>query len=125
MPTFNTTGRTFSGLAVDRSVFRQRLPDARWFVYAAGWVNAGDTNVATVSLVYEKDDGAQVTLGSVTHNTATKTKKVMGPFDVFATVGVPAGEQIPVVRLRASKASGADGTIESWVLWLRLLPARQ
>lgn len=125
MPTFDTTGRTFSGLAVDRSVFQKRLPDARWLVYAAGWVNAGDANVATISLVYEKDDGSQVMLGSVTHNTGTKTKKVMGPFDVFATVGVPAGEQVPMVRLKAVKSSGADGTIENWTIYLRLLAARQ
>lgn len=125
MPTFNTTGRLFDGIAIDRSVFQKRLPDARWLVYAAGFVNAGDTNVATVSLIYQKDDQTQVTLGSVTHNTATTVKKVMGPFDVFATVGVPSGEQVPMVRLKAIKASGADGLIENWDIWLRLLPARQ
>lgn len=123
MPTFTTAGRLFDGITVDRSVFQKRLPDARWLVYAAGLVSAGDTNIATVSLYYQKDDTTLVLLGSVTHNTATPVKKVMGPFDVFATVGVPAGETVPMVRLHAIKNAGTDGTIEAWDLWLRLVAA--
>lgn len=126
MPTFDTSGQTFGGVAVDRSVFRELLPDHRWYLYAAGMVSAGDTNTATISLRYVKDDATTVTLGdTATHSTATLTKKELGPIDLFAEAGVPNTENIVVVALHAIKASGANGTLGPWTLWLRLLPRRQ
>lgn len=126
MPTFDTTGQTFGGLVIDRSVFRELLPDWKWYLYAAGTVSAGDTNTATISLRYVKDDATTVTLGdTATHNTATSTKKELGPIDLFAEAGVPATENIVVVALHAVKDTGANGTLGPWTLWLRLLPRRQ
>lgn len=125
MATFGTSTRTFGGLAIDRSVFREKLPDETWVLWAAGWVNAGDTNVATVSLAYQKDDASYVSLGTVTHNTATATKKTIGPIDLFANGSVPQKtETVVMVRLRAVKDTGADGEVENWTVWLELRPRR-
>ncbi len=123
MPKFGTTARLFGGYAIDRSIFRELQKDSRWLFYAAGWVNPNDGNVASLSLVYEKDDGTQIVLGTVTETGATRVKTSLGPFDLFATAGVPKGETIPVVRLRAVKDAGVDGEIDGWCLWLRLLGA--
>lgn len=126
MPTFGTAGRTFGGLSVDRSVFRELLPDARWYVYAAGMVDPGDGNVATLSLIYVEDTtGTTHTLGSTTKTGAGLVKFDMGPFDVFGTSGVPAGEDVPVIQFKAAKDAGVDGTVSAVTLWVRFLPATQ
>jgi hypothetical protein len=119
--TFGTSLTLFGGVAVDRDTFRRRLPDARWLAYAAGWVDPGDANTATISLRYEKDDGTTVLLGSVTQAGAGRVKKLIGPVDVFGTGGVPAGEAVPMVRIAAQKAAGVNGTLENWTLWIRYL----
>lgn len=121
-PTLATN--TFGGIAVDRSDFRRRLRDNRWIVSAAGWVDTGDGNGATLQLVYVRDNGTFVVLGTLVVPGGTVSKMTFGPFDVFATVGVPAGEQIPVVALTAQKASGANGVLFVWDVWLRLLPSK-
>lgn len=123
MPAFGTSARLFGSYAMDRSIFRELQADSRWYFYAAGWLDPKDGNIATVSLVYEKDDGTQLVLGSVTQAGSGRVKKSMGPFDLFATAGVPAGETIPIVRLRAVKDAGVDGEIDGWCLWVRHLPA--
>ena len=125
MPTFPAAGKTYGGLALDRSVWRRKLPDRKWVVYAAGWVNPNDANTATIAIVYEKDDGSQVTLGTTTQAGAGKVKKTLGPFDLFGTGGVPAGETVPIVRLKFSKNAGVDGTCEAWNLAFDLVPATQ
>lgn len=123
MPTFGTTPRLFGGYMVDRAEVRRLIPDARWFVYAAGWVDPKDGSTATVEIVYEKDDGSVVVLGSVTQAGAGRVKVKMGPFDVFAVAGVPGGEEIPSLRLRASKDGGVNGEVDGWCLRLRFFPA--
>lgn len=126
MPTFGTSGSTFGGFAVDRSVFRRLLPDYKWYLYAAGLVSAGDTNTATIKLIYVEDTtGTTHDLGSVTHNTASVVKKALGPIDLFAAAGVPNDEDVVVVRLYAEKDAGVDGTVDTWTVWLRLLPSQQ
>lgn len=125
MATFGTTAQTFGGVAIDRAYSRNILPNTRWLYSAAGLVDPGDANIATLSLVYEKDDGSFVTLGSITASGSGVRKRHMGPFDLFATGGVPSNELIPVVRLRAIKDAGLDGTVESWTIMLRLLPSKQ
>ena len=122
MPTFSTSLKLLGAYAVDRSIFRERLPDDRWWVYAAGWVDPKDANTATISLRYEKDDGTTILLGSVTQARAGRVKKSMGPFDVFGTASVPAGETIPIIRLGAQKSAGIDGELDGWTIWVRLLP---
>jgi hypothetical protein len=119
--TFDTTGAVFGGLAVDREVFRRRLPDYRWYVYAAGLVDPRDANTATLELVYHLDDNTLVSLGSITQAGAGMVKRELGPFDVFNTPGVPAGETIPIVRLRATKTAGVPGEVVAWVIWNRFL----
>ncbi len=123
MPTFGTSPVTFGAIAVDRAVFRRLLPDARWLVYAAGWCDPGDGNDAIVELIYERDDESVVVLGAATFSGAGRSKRLLGPVDLFATSGVPAGEAVPMIRLRARKTAGLDGSLDGWVAWLRLLPA--
>jgi hypothetical protein len=113
------------GLVVDRSIFRTVLPDARWFVYAAGLVNPGDGNTATVALQYVKDTGVLVMLGSATAVGAGWAKLSMGPFDVFGTAGVPAGETIPAIVMTAQKNAGVNGTLSAWTIWTRFLASKQ
>lgn len=115
----------FGGLAVDRSVFRKRQQDVRWLVYAAGWALPGDANTMTLDLLYQKDDFTTVVLGSTTRTGAAFGKVAMGPFDVFGTAGVPAGETIPMIRLGARKNVGANGFLQNWNIWARLLAAKQ
>ncbi len=123
MPTFGTSARLFGAYAVDRNLSQEIQADDQWLVYAAGWVNPKDANQATVSIVYEKDDQSVIVLGSVTQSSAGRVKKYMGPFDVFATAGVPAGETVPILRLQASKDAGVDGELDGWTLWVRHIPA--
>lgn len=123
MATFGTSVQRYGGLAIDRSVFRTKVPDGQWVLWAAGLVNAGDTNVATVSLQYQDDSNNFTSLGTVTHNTATTTKKTIGPVDLFAAV--TPDEDVVIVRLCAVKDSGADGTIECWNIWVEWRPPRQ
>lgn len=125
MAAFGTAGTTFGGFVIDRETFRRLLPDDRWVLYAAGFVNPNDGNTATISLVYQKNDGTLVTLpGAITQSGGGLIKRVMGPVDLYASPGVPA-ENIPVVRIHAAKNAGVDGELFSWTLWLRLLPGRQ
>lgn len=118
----------FGGITVDRFTFRKLLPDSRWLVYAAGLALSGDANPLTLSLVYEADNLALTQLDPVatTVTSVAAVKTTLGPFDLFATAGLPApAETIAIIRLRAAKAAGAAGAVEAWSLWLRLLPAKQ
>lgn len=123
MPTFSTSKQRYGGVAIDRSVFREKHPDGQWVLWAAGLVNAGDTNVATVSLEYQDDSNAFTSIGTVTHNTATTTKKTIGPVDLFAAAVNT--EDVVVVRLCAIKDTGSDGTVECWNIWIEWRPPRQ
>lgn len=122
---FGTTERLFAGFAVDRSVFRKTLPDARWLVYAAGWLNPGDGNTATVRLAYEKDDGTLATLATLAQVGGGRLKAKLGPADLFGSAGVPAGETIAMIRLGAVKNTGVNGTVENWTIWVRFLAPKQ
>ena len=112
------------GVAVPRAVMRTLLPDARWLVYAAGFLNPGDGNALTVSLRYEKDDTTNVVLTSAPFSGSGFQKVILGPADVFGTAGVPPGEAVPMIRLYAQKAAGASGLLSAWTLWLRLTSSR-
>lgn len=124
MPLFTTAGTTYGGFAVERDVFRRRLPDDRWYVYAAGLIDPRDANVATAELVYHKDDNTLVSLVSDTATGAGTVKLALGPVDLFAAA-IPAGEAIPVVRLRFTKNAGVDGECLVWTIWTRFLASRQ
>lgn len=123
MAQFGTVGRRFAGYAIDRNVFRNLLPEDRIFLYAAGAVDPMDGNVATISLRYLTDAGAFVTIGTTTATGAGFQKKEMGPFDLFATVGVPATEQILLFDLHATKDAGVNGVMYPWNIQVRRLPA--
>jgi hypothetical protein len=125
MATFGTSAKTYGGFAVDRAVFRRLLPDDRWLVYAAGLLSAGDANTATARLVYQKDNGTQIALGMATTTGSTEVKSRIGPVDLFGTAGVPAGEDVPVIRMQFQKDAGVDGTCLAWNIWLRFLPANR
>lgn len=122
---FSTTVVGLGGLTIDRVTFRELLPDYKWYVYAAGLVNPGDANVATLDLRYTKDDITTVVLGSTTATGAAWAKFSLGPFDVFGTATVPNTESIACVRFTAVKDAGATGSVQAVCIWTRFLPARQ
>lgn len=115
----------YGGLTIDRSVFRELLPDYKWYVYAAGLVDPGDANTATIGLDYTKDNMVSVSLGSTTKSGSGWVKFSMGPFDVFGTSGVPTTETVACVRLSAQKSGGTSGYLDAVCIWTRFLPARQ
>lgn len=123
MAAFGTAGRLFGGFAIDRDVFRTLLPDQRVYLYAAGLINPGDGNIATISLVYHKDDNTTVTLLSTTKTGATQQKWTLGPVSMFDAAGVR--EAIPVVYLKAQKNAGADGQLMVGCIYPRLIPSGQ
>jgi len=119
-------GAMYGGLAVDRSVFRKLMPDARWLVYAAGWINPLDAAGGTVEIVYEKDNAAVVVLGTTAMpGAAGLVKMAVGPFDVFNTATVPQTEIIPIITLKATKAGGVPGALRNWCMWFRFLAPKQ
>lgn len=125
MPQFGTTARLFGGLAIDRAYFRTRLPDFQWRVRAAGLVNPGDANQATLALGYVSNAGTFFVLGSAAFSGAGVQKFTLGPFDVFnPAIGHPLGEPVPIVRLRAVKNAGVNGDLAVANLWFEIVPAR-
>ena len=115
----------FGACIMDRSVFRTVLPDFKWYVYAAGLADPGDGNNLHIALVYIKDDTTAVVLGTGTFSGAGMAKRSIGPFDVFATAGVPPGETLPLIRVAVDKVSGTAATVDAWAIMLRLFPFRQ
>jgi hypothetical protein len=115
----------YGGCSVDRSVFRKRLPDTRWFASAAGVVNPTDAAGVTLDLVYLTNAIAAVSLGAATFLGAGAVKATLGPFDVFGTGGVPAGETVPIIALRATKLVAGVATLSHWNIWIRFLPSKQ
>lgn len=115
-----TTAASLGGIAVDRSWLRKLAPDTRWVARAYGLVDPADANGVTIYCEYVSDAIALTTLGSITPTGAGYQKASMGPFDVFGTGGVPAGETIPIVRLRAQKVTSGSANLAQWTLWLEL-----
>lgn len=114
------------GCSVDRSIFRERLKDSRWAVYAAGIVDTVDANAAVLGLVYVTDAGVIVPLGGIGILAGPGFAKAqMGPFDVFGTAGVPPNEVIPMLGMTAQKTAGGNGALLGWTLWIRFLPPTQ
>ena len=123
--TIDTAGCDCGGLAIDRSVFRKFLPDARWFVYAAGRVDPVDSDGVTIALEYVKDDNTTVALGTSTLTGGGMVKASLGPFDVFGTASVPGGEDVAIVRLFATKENTGFAELRNWCVWVRFLPSLQ
>lgn len=119
-----TTPTTLGGFTIPWKTLRTLLPDDRWAIYAAGWVSApGPAVVATIA--YQKDDGTYVPVGSTT--LPLNGKAEIGPFPVRGTfaiaAGVPAGEDIISVALRAALATtGTAANLYRWTMWLRMTP---
>jgi hypothetical protein len=117
-----TTGlalNSFGGITVDRSWSRSMIPNTQWLARAAGFLDPSDANGVTVSLFYQKDNLAVVTLGSATFTGAGFVKASLGPFDVFGTGGVPT-ETIAAVRLGATKLVGGTAGLTAWTVWIEL-----
>lgn len=118
-----TGGLSLGGVAWDRVVTADYVPGVgRWLVWASGLVDPADANGGTVALVYQKDNLAVVTLVSGTWTGAGFVKKTIGPVDVFATAGVPAGETLPIVRLVATKATSGTMGLTAWTIWSVWIP---
>ena len=102
---------------------RTLLPDTRWALYGAGWVDQpGPAVVATVA--YELNNGSTVQFGSTT---LVAGKNEIGPFPLRGTfaiqAGVPQDEPIVSVVLRGHLASaGTAASMRRWTLWLRMSP---
>jgi hypothetical protein len=102
---------------------RTLLPDTRWAIYGAGWVDQpGPAVVASVA--YERNNGSPVPFGS---KTLVAGKNEIGPYPlrgIFAVqAGVPQDEDIVSVVLRGQLASaGTAASMRRWTLWLRMSP---
>ena len=122
----STSPIALGGFTIPWKTLRELLPDDRWAIYAAGWVSAsGPTVRATID--YQRDDGTYVTVG--TQVLPASGKAEMGPYPVrgaFAIpLGVPAGENIISVALRAALTSaGTAASLYRWTMWLRMSPRR-
>jgi hypothetical protein len=105
------------------ATLRTLLPDTRWAIYGAGWVDQpGPAVIASVA--YEQNTGAIVPFGSAT---LVAGKNEIGPFPLrgtFATqAGVPQDEPIVSVVLRGQlAATGTAASMRRWTLWLRMSP---
>ena len=123
----STTPTLLGGFTIPWDVFRPLLPDDRWAIYAAGIVVAPGPSV-TLTVSYQKDNGALVPIGTATiAPTASEHKAEIGPFPArgaFAVpLGVPAGENIISVVLGAAlSAAGTAATMKRWTMWLRMTP---
>jgi hypothetical protein len=118
--TITTAPTGLGGIIVDRAWLKTRFLDGQWVVRAALRLIPGDANGMLVELIYNKDDGTAVVLGSTTPTGAAFTKIGLGPFDVFATGGVPTTESFPALRLRVTKVTSGTGTVSYASMWLEL-----
>jgi hypothetical protein len=112
------------GFTIPWETLRTLLPDDRWTVYCAGWVTAPGPAVRA-SVCYQLDGGSLVEVGGA--NLPASGKAELGPYPVrgeFAIAkGVPAGERIISVALRAGLVSaGSAASMTRWTMWLRMTP---
>jgi hypothetical protein len=118
-----TSPVVLGGFMIPWATLRTLLPDTRWALHGAGWVDApGPAVVATVA--YERNDGSVVPFGT---KTLVAGKNEIGPFPLrgsFAvTAGVPQDEDIVSVVLRGQLAgAGTAASMRRWTLWLRMTP---
>ena len=118
-----TTPAVLGGAMIPWATLRTLLPDARWAIHGAGWVDApGPAIIASVA--YETNSGSLVSIGT---KTLVAGKNEIGPFPLrgpFATAaGVPNTEDIISVVLRGQlAATGTAGSMRRWTLWLRMSP---
>lgn len=113
---------SFGGFVVDHAWIRKFFPDGQWVLRAAVFITPGDANGVTLDLVYHKDDGTAVVLGSSTYTGASPTKVALGPIDLFANLSVPRTEAFVAVRLRGTKVTSGTGTLHYGTIWLELRP---
>jgi hypothetical protein len=118
-----TTPAVLGGFMIPWDLLRELLPDDRWAIYGAGWVDApGPAIIASVA--YEQNNGSLVPIGT---QTLVAGKNEIGPFPLrgaFAlAAGVPNTENITSVVLRGQlAAAGTAGSMRRWTLRLRMSP---
>jgi hypothetical protein len=124
MATVSTTSPVvLGGFMIPWATLRTLLPDTRWALYGAGWVDQpGPAVLATVA--YERNNGSPVQFGSTT---LVAGKNEIGPYPLRGTfavqAGVPQDEDIVSVVLRGQLASaGTAASMRRWTLWLRMSP---
>jgi hypothetical protein len=124
MATVSTTSpAVLGGFMIPWATLRTLLPDARWAIYAAGWVDQpGPAVIASVA--YERNNGSLVPFGTAT---LVAGKNEIGPYPLRGTfadaAGVPKDEDIISVVLRGQlAATGTAGSMRRWTLWLRMSP---
>lgn len=125
--TINAGGgaRKLGGWSFDRQTLRSRIPNDRWWVYAAALVNPGDGNTLTLRIRYVDDSGVSHTILTGAYSGASKQKVVLGPFDLFGVAaGFATNENVVVLEAEAQKASGVDGDVKYPTVWVRYLPSR-
>ena len=112
------------GFMIPWDKLRTLLPDDRWAIYGAGWLDVGGPAVI-VSVGYEQNGGNVVQIGST--SLASGGKVQIGPYplrgDQATAMGIPQNENIVSVVLRGQlAAAGAAGSMRRWTLWLRMTP---
>jgi hypothetical protein len=118
-----TTPTIVGGFMIPWATLRTLLPDTRWAIYGAGWVDQpGPAVVASVA--YEKNNGTVVQFGT---KSLVAGKNEIGPYPLRGTfadaAGVPKDEDIISVVLRGQlAATGTAASMRRWTLWLRMSP---
>jgi len=120
----DTTPVTVGGFSIPWDQLRKLLPDERWALYGAGYVVVGGPAVVA-TLLYQRDDGTQLTLGTKTFSSSGKAE--IGPYPLRGPLaeaaGLPAGENVVIVSLQGQLAAiGAAASMTRWTLWLRMSP---
>jgi hypothetical protein len=119
----NTTPIVVGGFMIPWATLRTLLPDTRWALHGAGWVDQpGPAVIASVA--YERNNGSPVPFGT---KTLVAGKNEIGPFPLRGTfaiqAGVPQDEDIVSVVLRGQlAATGTAASMRRWTLWLRMSP---
>jgi hypothetical protein len=117
----NATAGVVGVASMPWKYLRPLLPDDRWAIYLSGLIQ--NSTVATISLVYVKDDGTRITLAAGSAPASVGYQKfAVGPFPAR-------GPLAPTVPLEEIPVWGMDvqfsgGTVNIWgcTLWLRMTP---
>lgn len=117
-----TTPVIVGGMTVPWASLRTLLPDDRWAVWAAGWLNSPVS--VTLGINYEGDDSTLYVLGQQTFPAQAWGKVQIGPYAAKGALAPPTmpAENIISLNLFGSLASAGTAFVERWTLWVRMTP---
>jgi len=123
--TTSATMAIMGGWTIPWSELRELMPDDRWALMAAGWLNTPSTG-CSLQLTYQKDDQSQVVLGQLNFATGFIWSKIrIGPFAARGDLAptVPQNENTVTFNIQAAVATaGQQLWLRRWTMWLRMSP---